>query len=141
MDTGFINDDSVKAEVRSFEEHLQGHGCETEDCDKINGNLTNTDLATPAKMFLYLISSAAEIKPWLKFYEDIFGKHQPNEMILIINRILITTDYQYLKHLNYVAKSIFRRLQTDFSLQFKTIQNLARHDLKNETMTNITGNM
>ena len=132
--------------MRSFEEHLQGHVCETEDYNRIYRNLTNTKLETPAKMFLYLISCADEIKAWLKFYNDIFGKHQPDEMILMINRILITTDFQYLKHLNYIAKSIFQKLETHFSLQFKTIQKSARYDWmnhwgKSDTPSNITGKM
>ena len=115
--TRFLNVDSIKSEVDLFEQFLQG--CEDGSCDKLYANFTNDQLKTPAEMFLYMVSCSDTLKPWFKFYKDLFHSYSSEKIVLTVNKILKSTDAKKNKKLNDIAAEIFRRLEVLFSLKLK----------------------
>ena len=121
--TGFINIDAIKSVVNSFQEKLQINICEASYCNYPNGNLSNANLSIPSEMFLFLVSCSKDLNPWFKFYENIFENQPPDQMVLTLNKILKSTKEKE-KDLHDIAVKIFKKLDEQFSLKYKTIQNL-----------------
>ena len=114
--SGFINLDSMKSEVSLIEQHFQGNICQNGTCEKVNKNFTNSNLKTPAEMFMYLVSCSEMLKPWFKFYEDLFQNNAPDKIVLTINKVLKSTKAKDKMDLNGIAAAISRKLESLISI-------------------------
>ena len=76
-------------------------------------NISNTTLNTAGEMFLYINFCPDSLKPWLLFYEDLFGKHPASNILLTLNRILKAgTNNSRDKSYKIIAEKLFSKLRT-----------------------------
>ena len=109
---------NVESQVNALDEHLQFNSS-----DKIMDNMTDSQLRLAGEMFLYLNSCSWLLKPWFSFYADLFQKQSLDVIILTLNRILKNENVLN-KNLKDIAKTLFRRINSIFSLKYKEIQNI-----------------
>ena len=86
----------------------------------INMNITETDIMHSAEMFIYLNFCPESVKPWILFYNDLFKNEPPNKIILTLNRILKGKK----NGMQAIATKLFTKLEEQFGLHFRQIQNL-----------------
>ena len=90
--------------------------------DERFGNVTDSSLKTAADMFLYLNSCNENLRPWFIFYTDLIRNKSPNEIILTLNRILKNRNNFAEKDLIDIARKLFDKLSSTFTMQFQDIQ-------------------
>ena len=90
--------------------------------DERFGNVTDSSLKTAADMFLYLNSCNENLRPWFIFYTDLIRNKSPNEIILTLNRILKNQNNLADKDLINIARKLFDKLSSTFTMQFQDIQ-------------------
>ena len=105
--------------MNALEEQLQFNSS-----DKIMDNMTDSQLRLAGKMFTYLNSCSGLLKPWFSFYADLFHKQSLDVIILTLNRILKNENVPN-KNLKDIAKTLFKRISSIFSLKYKEIQNIS----------------
>ena len=110
---------NVESQVNALEEQLQFNSS-----DKIMDNMTDSQLWLAGKMFTYLNSCSGLLKPWFSFYADLFHKQSLDVIILTLNRILKNENVPN-KNLKDIAKTLFKRISSIFSLKYKEIQNIS----------------
>ena len=86
----------------------------------IDMELTNESLKSAAEMFIYLNSCPGTVKPWILFYDDLFSNTPLHKILLSLNRILKGKK----KHMQRIASKLFLKLEKQFSMHFRHIQNI-----------------
>ena len=109
---------NVESQVNALEEQLQ-----LRSSDKIMDNITDYQLKLAGKMFIYLNSCSVLLKPWFSFYAELFQKQSLDVIILTLNRILKKENVPN-KNLQDIAKTLFKRVSSIFSLKYHEIQNI-----------------
>ena len=89
----------------------------------IQENMTASKLEVAGKMFIYLNSCSVLLKPWFSFYAELFQKQSLDVIILTLNRILKKENVPN-KNLQDIAKTLFKRVSSIFSLKYQEIQNI-----------------
>ena len=110
---------NVESQVNALDEHLQWNSS-----DKIMDKMTDSKLRLAGEMFIYLNSCSGLLKPWFSFYADLFQKQSLDVIILTLNRILKNKNVLN-KKLKDIAKTLFQRMSSIFSLKYKDIQNIS----------------
>ena len=100
-----LSNDVILSQVKAVEQILQ-----IEPSLRINETLTNEELKTAAKMFLYLNICPVPIKPWIVFYKDLFITQSPDQIILTLNRIMKGPRTEAKEIFKEMTKTFFRRI-------------------------------
>ena len=106
---GFIPVEDIQSQVMelAMELKIQGFGSET-ILDW--GDITDTNMKIGSEMFLYLAACSEKMKPWFKFYEDLFQNHPLDQIILTMNRILKSSEgVQRMEPMKEIAEKLFSR--------------------------------
>ena len=98
--------------------------------------MTRGYINTAAKMYMYLHACPydpplrQELKYKILFYNDLFKTHNPNMIILELNRMMKINTPQ-LKDDKIRAEKLFKRVIKMFPLKFEEIQSMLPGDLRN----------
>ena len=87
-------------------------------------NMTKKTLEIAAKMYFYLNSCSDEIKSWLIFYNDLFKKHQTDQIVLSLNRILRSDHTSRNNKFKSIAEKLFDKTTDLFILKCQLIKNI-----------------
>ena len=87
-------------------------------------NMTKKTLEIAAKMYFYLNSCSDEIKSWLIFYNDLFKKHQTDQIVLSLNRILRSDHTSRNNKFKSIAEKLFDKTTDIFILKYQLIKNI-----------------
>ena len=85
-----------------------------------NANFPKEKLESLSEMFLYLHSCPGHLKAWVTFYNNLFGKKPPDEIVLTLNRILKSKKWPLTKDSKVIAKKLLDKVTTLFSLKYKS---------------------
>ena len=113
--------ESMLSQVKAVEQILQ-----IESSDQIYDTMTNEELKTAAKMFLYLSTCPKHDKEWFKswysFYKDLFLTKSADKIILTLNRMIKTETHD--KDGKLRTEKLLKRTSSLMSLSFEKIQSL-----------------
>ena len=122
---GLYHRDIIKLHIRKIEGKLNVDVSEHYDRDiYIRKNYSYDSLQKSAEMFLYAYSCPDSLKPWFYFYSNLFQKQSPNEILLTLNRMLKPNKNKKNKNLIAIARKLFERATTLFSLKHMEIRKL-----------------
>ena len=91
-------------------------------------NMTNENLRIAAEMFIYLNKCPDPKDPlndWIQFYDDLFGRKSPYQLILTLNRMIKRNMHANKKDIVVVEK-LFKRASILFPLNYENIQSSLR---------------
>ena len=95
-------------------------GCNT--TDEFRLNITNDILNTAAEMFVYLNHCPhGGNKDWIQFYKNLFKIHEPDVILMTLNRLIKTSQRD-------TAKKILEYLEVDWNLKFRNITSRSASD-------------
>ena len=90
----------------------------------IHRNMTMMLLEKAAEVFLYMNTCPDTVKPWIKFYTDLFKNHPIDIILLTLNRL--SKEFTPLeKDLKDVAMRVFKKATRSLSLKYPEIQSLS----------------
>ena len=118
-DGTLLDENYNMAQVLSLEQQLQ-----IEPSDQIMDTLTFEDLKTAAEMFIYLNMCPDTIKPWIKFYDDLFETQSADRIILTLNRMMKAEKTSQDNYGKLRAEKLLQRTKSLLSLKFEDIQSL-----------------
>ena len=87
-------------------------------------NMTDENLRIAAEMFIYLNKCPDPKDPlndWIQFYDDLFGRKSPYQLILTLNRMIKRNMHANKKDIVVVEK-LFKRASILFPLNYENIQ-------------------
>ena len=113
--------EKIVPNVQAVEKELQ-----IESSEKIFKNMTNSKLQEAAELFLYLNSCSDVITKWLIFYNDLFTKESPDQIVLTLNRVLKGDQKIQNRSFKNIAYTLLRKAATTFSLKYQEIQNFTK---------------
>ena len=113
--------EKIVPNVQAVEKELQ-----IESSEKIFKNMTNSKLQEAAELFLYLNSCSEVITKWLIFYNDLFTKESPDQIVLTLNRVLKGDQKIQNRSFKNIAYTLLRKAATTFSLKYQEIQNFTK---------------
>ena len=87
-------------------------------------NISDQHLNDGVKGFLYLNLCSSLLRPWFEFYVDLFEKKSPDQIVLILNRILKGKKTAQNENLKTIAGKLFKRITSLLSLKYKEIKNM-----------------
>ena len=87
-------------------------------------NISDQHLNDGVKGFLYLNLCSTLLRPWFEFYVDLFEKKSPDQIVLILNRILKGKKTAQNENLKTIAGKLFKRITSLLSLKYKEIKNM-----------------
>ena len=82
-------------------------------------------------MFMYLMTCHDTLKPWFVFYKKLFETQPPDQILLTINRMMKGARTKQNDFFKKMARKIFKRLTTQFSLQYKNFQHMIQGEKDN----------
>ena len=97
------------SQVKVVEQKLQ-----IESSEQIIEALTNDELKTAAELFVYLNMCPGTIKPWIKFYKDLFQTQSPNQIILTLNRLIKGTRTPQNEYFHNLGEKFLNRVKSLF---------------------------
>ena len=114
-----LTGDNMWSQVKAMEQKLQ-----IESSELKNETLTNEELKTAAEMFLYLTMCPNDIKPWLRFYKNLFQTQTPNQIILTLNRIMKGTKTKTAETEKFanIAETLFESMKKEIFPGMATLQ-------------------
>ena len=116
---GRYADATVERHVQSVERRLKLTSDTT-----IHRNMTMMLLEKAAEVFLYMNTCPDTVKPWIKFYTDLFQNQPIDTILLTLNRL--SKEFTPLeKDLKDVAMKVFKKATRSLSLKYPEIQSLS----------------
>ena len=91
-------------------------------------NMTEENLKIAAEMFIYLNKCPDpldSLNDWIQFYDDLFGRKSPYQIILTLNRMMKRNMHVNKKDIVDVEK-LFKRASILFPLNYEDIQSSLR---------------
>ena len=97
-------------------------------------NMTDAKLKTAAEMYFYILSCPGDLLPWFTFYSDLFLNKPPDQIVLILNRILKSKNSNSAKNigLKKIAEKLFNFIATNSAFKYQDIKGLTQS--KNTTI-------
>ena len=95
------------SQVKVVEQKLQ-----IESSEQIIETLTNDELKTAAELFVYLNMCPGTIKPWIKFYKDLFQTQSPDQIILTLNRLMKGTRTPQNEYFHNLGEKFLNRVKS-----------------------------
>ena len=111
----------VLSQVREVEKQMQLYSS-----DHIHDNMTASKLEVAGKMFTYLNSCSDILKPWFLFYNGLLQNKSLDEVLLTLNRISKSDKKFQSKELINIARKLFEKISSLFSLRYQKIQNITQ---------------
>ena len=94
-----------------------------ESSEQIIETLTNDELKTAAELFVYLNMCPGTIKPWIKFYKDLFQTQSPDQIILTLNRLMKGTRTPQNEYFHNLGEKFLNRVKSLFPEKRNTESN------------------
>ena len=88
-------------------------------------NMTVEEMKIAAEMFMYLNTCPGNLKSWFVFYKDLFETKAPDEIILTLNRIVLSTKRHQMKNdYHKMAIKFLKKTSILLDLKYEDIQKL-----------------
>ena len=104
----------LKKSGRSIQVKVVEQKLQIESSEQIIETLTNDELKTAAELFVYLNMCPGTIKPWIKFYKDLFQTLSPDQIILTLNRLMKGTMTPQNEYFHNLGEKFLNRVKSLF---------------------------
>ena len=110
----------IASQINELEKMLQ-----IKSSDKIFENMTKKTLQKAAEKFIYLTSCSETVRSWFFFYENLFTKQPPAQIIVALNRLLKGRTTPENMSMKTLARKLFSKLDNVLSLKYADIMNMS----------------
>ena len=130
---GMLSAESKLSQVKVVEQMLQ-----IDSSEHINDTLTNEELKTASKMFLYLNTCPNNpwFKSWSSFYKDLFLTQPADKIILTLNRMMKTAETSQDMDGKLRTEKLLKRTLSLMSLSLEIIQSMLSEKLSRNGSVN-----
>ena len=119
--SGLYETPVVESLVIDFEEQMTINISDTRSL-----NITSSALKDAADLFIYLISCPKPLQHWFQFYDKLFKRENPTDILLMLNRIMSkTTRSQKNDKIGLIAHQLFMKVTSILKSSYLGFQNIS----------------